>query len=96
MHIFATAEHGVNNSTAFNIYCGQHEFLAVDWGEELYSTVARFILAQRKSRSRHNCYISDLDLSRIKTLDGFEVQTSDYIYYKQIIEQLIDVSLQTA
>ena len=94
INIQAIAEQGPNNKPIFNIYCDQQEFSAVDWGTELYSAVARFILARRKSGKRYPCHISDLDMSSIGSLDGFQTQTADYLRFKKDIEDSINDALQ--
>ena len=92
--IQAIAEQGPNNKPLFNIFCDQQEFSAVDWGPELYSAVARFILARRQSGKRYPCHISDLDMSSIGSLDGYIAQTADYLRFKKDIEDHINDALQ--
>lgn len=91
--IQAIAVNGSDNKLLFNIFCDEQEFSAVDWGNELYSSVARFILARRKSGARYPCHISDLDLTTLNSqLRG--LQTLDYLRLKQEVEDGINTALQ--
>ncbi len=95
--ISAIAEKGGTGSEpVFNILCAEQEFYAVDWGDDLYSAVARVILAKRRSRDRYPCHITELELSSVGSLYGYKLQTSDFLRFKEMIEQKIDEALKTA
>lgn len=80
----------------FNLLCAEQEFYAVDWGDDLYSAVARVILAKRRSREAYPCHITGLELSSISTLHGYQLQTTDFLRFKETIEQKINEALKTA
>ncbi|WP_454256522.1 class I adenylate cyclase [Pseudomonas sp. Marseille-Q8238] len=76
------------------LYCNHREFSELEYGSELFSAVARHILAQRREAERYPCYITDLDLSRI--LDDGHTQTIHYLRYKAELEGALNRALQTA
>ena len=80
----------------FNLLCAEQEFYAVDWGDDLYSSVARMILAKRRSRESYPCHITELELSSISSLHGYQLQTTDFLRFKETIERKINEALKTA
>ena len=80
----------------FNLLCAEQAFYAVDWGDDLYSAVARVILAKRRSREPYPCHITELELSSISALHGYQLQTTDFLRFKETIEQKINQALATA
>ncbi len=92
----AIAVRDANNKLAFNIYCDQQEFTALEWGEELYIAVARFILGKRRGKEHYPCYITDLDLSGVLLPSSSQgaIQTVDYLRYKQLLERALNSALK--
>ncbi|MBC9252790.1 adenylate cyclase [Pseudomonas alcaligenes] len=76
------------------LYCNHREFSELEYGDELFSAVARHILAQRRTNERYPCYITDLDLSRI--LGDGQAQTIHYLRYKAELETALNDALQKA
>ncbi|MBD9483078.1 class I adenylate cyclase [Pseudomonas sp. PDM14] len=76
------------------LYCNHREFSELEYGAELFSAVARHILAQRREAERYPCYITDLDLSRI--LGDGQAQTIHYLRYKAELESALNSALQNA
>ncbi len=94
-NVQAIGNQDLNGNILFNIYCDQQEFTELDLGEELFNTVARFILGRRKSNERYPCYITDLDLSRcVSDISGKTTQTIHYLRYKHKLESALNQSLQ--
>ena len=83
-----------NKDPVFNILCAEQEFYAVDWGEDLYSAVARVILSKRRSRERYPAHITELELSSISNLYGHRLQTVDFLRFKATIEDKINEALK--
>ena len=83
-----------NKEPVFNIFCAEQEFYAVDWGDDLYSAVARVILSKRRSGGTYPCHITELELSGISTLVGHELQTTDFLHFKESIERKINKALK--
>jgi len=77
----------------FNILCAEQEFYAVDWGDDLYSAVARVIMAKRRSREPYPCHITALELSSISSLYGHRLQTTDFLRFRETIESKINEAL---
>jgi adenylate cyclase class 1 len=76
------------------LYCNHREFSELEYGNELFTAVARHILAQRREAERYPCYITDLDLSRI--LDDGQAQTIHYLRYKAELEGALNEALGNA
>ncbi len=95
-NIQAIAELSADKQMVFNIYCDQQEFTSLEWGEQLYTTVAQFILARRQNSERYPCYITDLDLSGalIPANQPGAIQTIDYLRYKHLLERGLNNALQ--
>lgn len=94
-NVQAIASHNFNGRILYTIYCDQQEFSELSLGAELYADVARYILANRPSRQRYPCYITDLDLGQLRT-DGQDPssQTCHYLLQKQRLEAALNEALQ--
>jgi adenylate cyclase class 1 len=76
------------------LFCNHREFSELEYGNELFSAVARHILSQRSGHERYPCYITDLDLSRV--LGESQTQTIHYLRYKTRLEAALNSALQRA
>lgn len=96
-HFFNVQATGIRNSDGnilFDIYCDNTEFLAADFGENIYKQAATHILSLRQSTARYPCYITDLDLSRlVDESSGSQIQTVHYLRYKQQLELQLDTAI---
>jgi adenylate cyclase class 1 len=97
-NVQAIAQRDQRGKISFNIYCDQQEFLALEYGEDLYNAVARFILSRRRSRERYPCFITDLDLSHCADLASGNnpnqpTQTIHYLQHKQTLEKALNAAL---
>ncbi|MBB2494037.1 class I adenylate cyclase [Aquipseudomonas ullengensis] len=90
----AIVEPADNARVHVTLYCNHREFSELEYGHELFSAVARHILAQRREAERYPCYITDLDLSRI--LGDGHAQTIHYLRYKTELETALNSALQSA
>lgn len=76
------------------LYCNHREFSELEYGGELFASVARHILSQRSEAERYPCYITDLDLSRV--LGEGHAQTVHYLRYKAELEKQLNQALNKA
>lgn len=76
------------------LFCNHREFSELEYGNGLFSAVARHILSQRSGHERYPCYITDLDLSRV--LGEGQTQTIHYLRYKTRLEAALNSALQRA
>lgn len=80
---------------AFTIYIENREFSSIEFGEQLYSVVAEFIVEQRRGGQRYPIHITDIDLAH--ELVGAKVperlQTVHYLEYKRQIEDRLNLAL---
>ncbi|KRW61350.1 class I adenylate cyclase [Pseudomonas sp. TTU2014-080ASC] len=74
------------------LYCNHREFSELEYTSELFSAVARHILAQRRDNARYPCYITDLDLSALYG-EG-PVQSVHYLRYKSRLEAALNLALE--
>ncbi|OUR98036.1 hypothetical protein A9Q81_12305 [Gammaproteobacteria bacterium 42_54_T18] len=81
------------NDTFYTIYCDDLEFSQFEYGDQLFTAVAKHIASKRKNGERYPCYLTDLDLSLL-TLDGTAPeQTVEYFKRKEEIEQALNSAL---
>jgi adenylate cyclase class 1 len=73
---------------SYTIYCNEKEFSTLDYGDDLFSQVQRYIHQFRTKKSDYPIYISDLDLplSAFNINSYEQLQTVHYLSYKQKIE----------
>ena len=81
---------------SFKIFCGEREFTALEYGEQLFSEVAAHITRARRSGTHYPIYITDIDVSPAM-LGGDQsegVQTVHFLKYKKRVESLLNEALQ--
>jgi adenylate cyclase class 1 len=95
INVCAVAEPNENEKLSFTLYCDGKEFSALEFGDELFSVVARYIIACRKNRETYPCYITDLDLSLCRELIAPQtgIQLIHYLHIKNEIEQRLNDAL---
>lgn len=81
--------------TVYALYCEGREFSSLEYGDEVFAEVARFILQHRAEGQRYPIYITDADVSR--TLLGADgttgLQVSHYLNYKKMVERRLNEAL---
>jgi adenylate cyclase class 1 len=81
---------------SFSIFCGDHEFSALEHGDRIFQRVAEHITHKRESGSSYPIYITDIDLNPTMlgtdNVDG--VQSIHFLNYKKRIESLLNEALQ--
>ncbi len=93
-NVQATATQNIEGNIQFDIYCDSIEFLAADYGTDIYIMAAKHILSLRKSAAHYPCYITDLDLSSlIDSTTDTPIQTIQYLRYKQQLELQLDAAI---
>ena len=83
------------DQVVFNIYCSDEEFSTLEYGEQLFTEVARYILRQRPSGQAYPIYITDIDLPHgaIDSGNPDQLQTIHLLKHKQRIEQRLNDAL---
>ncbi|MBB3241225.1 adenylate cyclase class 1 [Pseudomonas sp. Tn43] len=74
------------------LYCNQREFCELEYGDQLFSVVAREIVEQRREAKRYRCYITDLDLSGL--LGDGQGSSHLYLRYKADLERALNEALE--
>jgi adenylate cyclase class 1 len=74
------------------LYCNQREFSELEFGDQLFSIVAREIIDQRRETERYRCYITDLDLSGL--LGDGQSSSNLYLRYKADLERALNEALE--
>lgn len=79
----------------FSMYCQNVEFTQLEYGKHLFRKVAEHIIAQRRSPNAYPCYITDLDLSGIKSKlsQGQSLSITDYFRFKFKLEYALNQAL---
>lgn len=95
INVCAVAEPNQYEQLSFTLYCDGKEFSALEFGEDLFTVVARYIVACRKNGETYPCYITDLDLSLCRELIAPQtgVQLIHYLHIKNDIEQKLNEAL---
>ncbi|MET0357184.1 MAG: class I adenylate cyclase [Cellvibrio sp.] len=95
INVCAVAEPNENDELSFTLYCDGKEFSALEYGSNLFSVVAAYIMSCRKNRETYPCYITDLDLSLCRDLIAPQtgIQLIHYLYIKNEIEQKLNTAL---
>ena len=79
------------NEVQVSLYCNQREFSELEYGDQLFITVAREIVGQRQEVERYRCYITDLDLSAL--IGDGQGSSNLYLRYKAELESALNLAL---
>jgi adenylate cyclase class 1 len=90
----AIVEEASPGRISVTLYCNNNEFSELEYGDQLFSVVARQILAQRHEPQRYRCYITDLDLSGL--LGDDHGQSILYLRYKADLERSLNEAMDKA
>ena len=89
----AIVEPGSGARGHVSLFCNHREFSELEYGENLFATVARHILAQRSEEQPYPCYITNLDLSAL--LGERQPSVVHYLRYKASLEEALNSALRT-
>jgi len=95
INVCAVAEPNQYEELSFTLYCNGKEFSALEFGDDLFAVVARYIITCRQNDESYPCYITDLDLSLCRELIAPQtgVQLIHYLHIKNEIEQKLNNAL---
>ncbi len=85
------------DKTQFTVYYDDREFSTLEYGKQLFTQVAGYILQQRCGSGNYPIYITDIDLSGLTSIPKDtlgRVQTSYYLSYKKLIEKRLNEALE--
>jgi adenylate cyclase class 1 len=91
--IQAIIEPSEKGRSQVTLYCNHQEFSSLEYGAELFASVARYILARRRGGERYPCYITDLDLSGLH--GSGRTQTVQHLRYKTQLETALNQALMS-
>jgi adenylate cyclase class 1 len=79
----------------YTIFCDEQEFSALNYGENLFSAVADYIVRRRQRGERYPCYITELDLSLCQNILAQQtgVQLGHYLQIKAELENKLNAAL---
>jgi len=86
----------VDQKSLFTVYCDDKEFTSYEFGANLFSEVARYVLKRRLGTTRYPIYITDLDLAPQFINENFEsdsISIIDYLQSKFRIEDKLNYEL---
>lgn len=81
---------GELGQSTLSLFCNHREFSQLEYGHELFSAAARYILSQRQEGQRYPCYLTDLDLP---SRNGQPVPTLHYLKRKAELEEKLNAAL---
>jgi len=95
INVCAVAEPNQQEELSFTLYCDGKEFSTLEFGDDLFSVVARYIVSCRKNGEAYPCYITDLDLSLCRELIAPQtgIQLIHYLHIKNDIERRLNGAL---
>ena len=78
------------------LYCNGHEISSLEYGNEVYSRAAQYILNLRKTGETYPIYITDIDVSPrlLNASQNEALQTIHFLKYKARIERLLNDAIQ--
>ncbi len=81
----------------FDLFCGEHEFTVQEYGDQLISAVAHYIRSLRQNQESYPVYLTDLHLPNDLDPQVYQrdIQTSQYLYYRSILEQSLNRALDS-
>ncbi len=71
--------------------CGDREFSSIEHGEQIYSSVAEYILGRRKGHETYPIYLTSVELSGIASDNN--LTTIDLLNYKKRLENRLNEAL---
>ena len=85
-----------DGKSMFTIYCNDVELTSLEFGDGLFSEVARHVLEQRKSGLLYPIYITDIDMpaTMLGKDSSVSTQTINYLNYKRFIESKLNAELK--
>ncbi|WP_166262271.1 class I adenylate cyclase [Marinobacter salicampi] len=88
------ARHG-GSQLRFDIYCGDQEFTAMEYGDQLIDAVAHYICSRRRSGEPYPIYLTDLHLPHDLDPRGYQqdLQTTQYLYYRNQLENALNTAV---
>lgn len=77
-----------DKSQGFSVFCDQHEFSSLEYGDRLLREVVQYVVQQRRSGMYYPIHITDIDVSpkMLGAESVQQVQTIHYLNYKRKIE----------
>ncbi|MFP5507120.1 MAG: class I adenylate cyclase, partial [Gammaproteobacteria bacterium] len=83
------------NRSVLTMYCNEQEFSTLEFGDQLFEEVARYVLSKRASGQTYPIYITDIDLARgLLGVDAAQgLQTVHFLNYKKRIEARLNQAL---
>ena len=79
----------------FTLYCDSEEFSSLEFGEDVFKEVAKFVLNKRNDMGRYQIYITDIDVTRplLGVDGGLNLQTVHFLNYKRKIEYKLNKAM---
>lgn len=81
----------------FDMFCGEQEFTVQEYGDQLIPAVAHYIRSLRQNHEAYPVYLTDVHLPHDLDPQVYQhdIQTSQYLYYRSVLEQSLNRALQS-
>ena len=79
----------------FDLFCGNQEFTVQEYGDRLIPAVVHYIRSMRRSTEPYPVYLTDLHLPHDLDPQIYQqdIQTSQYLHYRNLLEQTLNQQL---
>jgi len=97
LNIQAIGDINISEQQYFSIFCDGKEFSAFDYGNAVYTELAKHVVNNRPSGLRYPIYITDMDLSpQLKEMEGSQnIQINQMLKYKEQIEKKLNQAVKS-
>ncbi|NOX09827.1 MAG: class I adenylate cyclase [Gammaproteobacteria bacterium] len=84
-----------DGQTSFTLYCNKKEFSNIEHGDQLFNSVAQYVLGLRSGGQPYPIHITDIDISNTALAKESKtpLQTVHYLNYKKRIENMLNQAL---
>lgn len=93
--VHAQVDFDAQNKLSFTLYCEQEEFTHMEYGDQIYKAVVRYLVRLRKHHKPYPVYVTDIAIAdRLHLRNSKQVmQTCSYLDYKNKIERQLNNAL---
>jgi len=93
--VHAQVDFDAQNKLSFTLYCELEEFTHMEYGDQIYKAVVRYLVRLRKHQKPYPVYVTDISIAdRLHQRNAKQVmQTCTYLDYKNKIEKQLNNAL---
>ncbi len=98
LNVQVIASNDGEDNAAVTIYCDEQEFSSLEYGSDLFSKVAAYVVKKRSSGHTYPIFVTDVDLppDLLSQYPEGNAPTADFLNYKKSIENKLNEALKLA